>query len=1504
MKKIIILIEMVIITSVLLSLNIISEGETSVGFFVFWDGTDTPTGWTCVSCATTDPFYNRFIIANDTYGNSGGIENVQNHTITKDTIGTSTQNVSASTDSEGISTSDDTHTMTTFSANFTNNQSFPRYRSLRVIRYNNGIPKNLSTGMIIMWNSTTAPSNYAIYTDMNDFFIHANNTANQTGGQDNHTHVIYDTKFNGVDVTTKRATGAATVNLSSTTHIHTFGNVTSNLSDNIPNFVTIVLIKSLQDNNPFPIGGIFMFNVTPTDTRFDVISNASNFKNNYLKANLSFNTTGGSASHFHLNFSGETSVSDVNVTAPTSSPTTQLSRDNHTHRFNANVSSTNNNPRYINVILAMYNSTNAAPTHNNPTFNPSPPVITTNLTCLNQSTSDLNKDDLLFNIYNWEFNDSGGKTVSLANFSLPFDTNTTNLINNITNYADYSKNATVGEKGTTPQNANNVPLWVSPTDTRFDCYRGSCYFFDRGGSGIKTGPNHMQTIRLQQTLLSDINFTISVWINTTKTAVGSTAATILDIYENDCYGIIRLEAQGNVSFYAHNVSAFQSITSKTALNDSKWHNIVVTKTSCGSGGSGSCGADQMAFNISMWLDGVFVNSKYIGITRSTCANCNGPTIGGLCTTGLTDNRTFNGTIDEFIYIPKFVPAEAIIAQYYNAGSIQPNVTSSQLLLNNQNVSCCVTPTDTINDGDRKCVSELVGDVPYFTSIQTNQTTIRKGQWINFSAILNDGTSLTGGVSIFSINQTGNWVNASFVSAQGGTSGQISNVTNITANRGTTVEWRFHANDSSNDWNQTPLQSFIVANTPPIHNNPTYNPSSPLTNSNLTCLNQSTSDYDSDRLYNIYNWEFDDSGGATRSLAIFNLPFNTNTSSLLSNITNYGNYSVNATVGETSASVQNVNNVPLWTNGTISGIGSGYLGAGYWFNKSSGRLKVIRLSQNDVSKLNFTISLWINATNSTITSRTDDDAQQIFSDNCVELRLEEGGYGIFLVDNITNYQEANSTVRLSDSKWHHILVQKTSCGNAACGGGSPIYNISIWVDGVQRDSKQIGPTNTNCDTCNGPTIGAYCYGNNGGGTFVNRTFNGTIDEFIYIPKFVPAEAIIAQYYNAGSIQPNVTSSGLLKNNQNVTCCVIPSDLSDDGDRKCVSALVSEPDNPPYFTLNQTNQSTIRKGQWINFSEVLTDGTSLTNGGYIFSINQTGNWVNSSFTLISSGTNVTIYNVTNITANRGTRVEWRFYANDSSNNWNQSILHYFTVSNTAPGNTTLLTPANASSITNRQPNFTWQAVTDFDTNDNVIYNLYVSKFVDFSSLDIVAYNISNASYISTTELGIGGGSQKYFWKIETYDNTSFGENSSTFEFTITSEVSISLNVSFVSFGTLNPGDRKNTTTSDPESLVVQNDGNTYINVNISALDSLWDAVGLGTIYFQYAAGNYTGETPAFNWSGSTTTFTNVPTSNTTFIDYLNYTNATDLARIHLLIRVPNDEPSGNKSSTLVIGAQLGE
>ncbi len=105
------------------------------------------------------------------------------------------------------------------------------------------------------------------------------------------------------------------------------------------------------------------------------------------------------------------------------------------------------------------------------------------------------------------------------------------------------------------------------------------------------------------------------------------------------------------------------------------------------------------------------------------------------------------------------------------------------------------------------------------------------------------------------------------------------------------------------------------------------------------------------------------------------------------------------------------------------------------------------------------------------------------------------------------------------------------------------------------------------------------------------------------------------------------------------------------------------NPPNWTAGTmiTNTTSfLATGYMVNFSSNWSDNSDLDS--YIFELNQTGAYVNSTSISFGSGAILTgtSSNVTRIQAAYGYNLTWRFWANDSNSNWNFTPLQSFVVS----------------------------------------------------------------------------------------------------------------------------------------------------------------------------------------------------------------------------------------------------
>ncbi len=135
-----------------------------------------------------------------------------------------------------------------------------------------------------------------------------------------------------------------------------------------------------------------------------------------------------------------------------------------------------------------------------------------------------------------------------------------------------------------------------------------------------------------------------------------------------------------------------------------------------------------------------------------------------------------------------------------------------------------------------------------------------------------------------------------------------------------------------------------------------------------------------------------------------------------------------------------------------------------------------------------------------------------------------------------------------------------------------------------------------------------------------------------------------------------------------------------------------------------------------------------------------------------------------------------------------------------------------------------------------------------------------------------------------------------------VSMSLQQATVDFGDLVQGGENNTTDDKPSPFKVRNDGNTLLDVSVRATSFVFSGTGAGnnTNKFQFMAGNVSGESNAFSWGNSITSFTNFTDVNQKVIASLNYSDSADEAETEIQIRVPSDEGLGNKSADVIFTA----
>lgn len=316
-------------------------------------------------------------------------------------------------------------------------------------------------------------------------------------------------------------------------------------------------------------------------------------------------------------------------------------------------------------------------------------------------------------------------------------------------------------------------------------------------------------------------------------------------------------------------------------------------------------------------------------------------------------------------------------------------------------------------------------------------------------------------------------------------------------------------------------------------------------------------------------------------------------------------------------------------------------------------------------------------------------------------------------------------------------------------------------------------------------------------------------------------------------------------------------------------------------NVTTNATDPDGDWVNYTYIwYKDGefnmTSLYKGA-IYDILKSGN------------------------TSRGE--EWNCTVVPYDGTQNGTALSDKVIINRAPLRVNLSYPNNNSMIFNRTPKFNWTETNDLES-DTVSYQLLIYRekcgYVDECVTDkINITGITDNYYVITDILDIDS---VYNWSVRANDSGGYGEWSGSFNFTIASLNSISIIQNNVDFGTKNLNDIDNTTDDSPGPLLVQNDGNIFVNITVYSNKSLWQSslAKLNTSYLKFKADNST-EEKSFNYSGSQKNWTNMTSYPVNVIRQLNYSDNTDLGEIELLIRVPPDEMGGKKNTYIMVQSE---
>lgn len=339
----------------------------SANIYIYWNGTEgsIPAGWTCQSCTTGIDFIatsigqqgiypkisNTYCGSNGDSACGGSMSHTHTYSSTR-TDETGSINGRLAGLQNGVNAAGQhVHLSLNVSTTLANTSVPPSYGIL-ILKAIDSAENTIPAKGIIMFNSTTAPTGFSLFTLADGLFFlpGVDGTQGTLMGQstNNHSNQYVRTGFPSSGVTL----GGTKASTATTTHTHNVGNLNHTDSANhIPEFVDIPFIYTTTDTI-IPVGAILMSNNTNNWSVEWTKQNYSTWLNKYIRANsTSFNTTGGNPTHNHtrviLGVTGEGSAG-VSRNAGTVSAATQA----HTHSWvNVSVSNANNNPKYTNITL-------------------------------------------------------------------------------------------------------------------------------------------------------------------------------------------------------------------------------------------------------------------------------------------------------------------------------------------------------------------------------------------------------------------------------------------------------------------------------------------------------------------------------------------------------------------------------------------------------------------------------------------------------------------------------------------------------------------------------------------------------------------------------------------------------------------------------------------------------------------------------------------------------------------------------------------------------------------------------------------------------------------------------------------------------------------------------------------------------------------------------------------------------------------------------------------------
>lgn len=319
-------------------------------FIAFTDG-DVPSGWTCISCTSGDPFYQKFPRGNTTYGGTGGATTHTHGVVLVSTTNNGTSTLSSST--TGITYADPAEEHATISDTSASSETnLPVYRNLKVIRYNQtGNPSAIPTGVITLFDAAPSGS-WTRYSNQDSNFLYGEADGTGTGGAASHTHTFSGTLGSSADpvgVTANSGTNASPAG-ANIAHGHSFSGTTAG-EDHTPTHVKALLYQATA-TVATPSGIIGLWSAAPPSGWTSVSGAGGDFNQRFLQGASAYSVPAASGTHTPTNATVSSGTSANNTNRRAQSAATTISAATHTHSTTVSFASSDNLPPYFDAIIA------------------------------------------------------------------------------------------------------------------------------------------------------------------------------------------------------------------------------------------------------------------------------------------------------------------------------------------------------------------------------------------------------------------------------------------------------------------------------------------------------------------------------------------------------------------------------------------------------------------------------------------------------------------------------------------------------------------------------------------------------------------------------------------------------------------------------------------------------------------------------------------------------------------------------------------------------------------------------------------------------------------------------------------------------------------------------------------------------------------------------------------------------------------------------------------------